>query len=88
VRFLRLVRYRRYLLFSIVYGACVKVEELLNLIACPKCHAKLRAVDAPDQTSGLLCESCKLLFAYDDGLPNMLISEARSWPLAAAPRST
>ncbi|HET8933446.1 MAG TPA: Trm112 family protein [Polyangiales bacterium] len=69
----------------------MKVEELLNLIACPKCHAKLRVVDAQDatgQTSGLLCESCKLLFAYDDGLPNMLISEARTWPPAAAPRST
>lgn len=85
---MRLVRYQRYLLFSIVYGAAVKVEELLNLIACPKCHTKLRAVDAPDQTSGLLCDGCKLLFAYEDGLPNMLISEARAWPLVAAPRST
>jgi len=66
----------------------VKVEELLDLIACPKCHAKLSAVDAPDQTSGFLCDSCKLLFAYVDGLPNMLISEARAWPLPAAPRSS
>lgn len=69
----------------------MKVEELLNLIACPKCHAKLRLVEArevPDQTSGFLCDTCKLLFAYEDGLPNMLISEARAWPLAAAPRSS
>jgi uncharacterized protein YbaR (Trm112 family) len=69
----------------------VKLEELLDLIACPKCHAKLRSVAAPDagaNTSGLLCDGCKLLFAYDDGLPNMLISEARAWPLVAAPRST
>ena len=71
----------------------MKVEELLELIACPKCHAKLRLVtqdnsDAPDQSTGLLCEHCKLLFAYEDGLPNMLISEARAWPLSAAPRSS
>jgi uncharacterized protein YbaR (Trm112 family) len=72
----------------------VKVEELLTLIACPKCHAKLRAVDASgaseqaEKASGLLCDSCKLLFAYEDGLPNMLISEARAWPLPAAPRSS
>jgi uncharacterized protein YbaR (Trm112 family) len=66
----------------------VKVEELLALIACPKCHSKLSVVTAPDQTSGFLCDSCKLLFAYEDGLPNMLISEARSWPLEAAPRSS
>jgi uncharacterized protein YbaR (Trm112 family) len=75
----------------------VKLEELLDLIACPKCHEKLRSVDtrhppdapdAPEQTAGFLCDGCKLLFAYDDGLPNMLISEARAWPLPAAPRST
>ena len=79
----------------------MKVEELLDLIACPKCHSKLSAVHAsdaphaphaphaPNQTSGFLCDSCKLLFAYEDGLPNMLISEAREWPLpAAAPRSS
>jgi uncharacterized protein YbaR (Trm112 family) len=66
----------------------VKVEELLDLIACPKCHAKLRHVDASPPTAGFLCDSCKLLFAYEDGLPNMLISEARAWPLTAAPRSS
>ena len=80
----------------------MKVEELLELIACPKCHTKLRLVshdshdshdnhdsrDAADPTAGLLCDSCKLLFAYEDGLPNMLISEARAWPLPAAPRSS
>jgi uncharacterized protein YbaR (Trm112 family) len=70
----------------------VKVEQLLDLIACPKCHGKLRlaptAAATSPTSSGLLCESCKLLFAYEDGLPNMLISEARSWPLPAAPTST
>jgi uncharacterized protein YbaR (Trm112 family) len=71
----------------------VKVEELLDLIACPKCHAKLRAVEAPvavgdKHKTGLLCDNCKLLFAYDDGLPNMLISEARAWPLTAAAPSS
>lgn len=65
----------------------MKVEELLDLIACPKCHAKLRAVEAEHKT-GLLCDNCKLVYAYDDGLPNMLISEARAWPLTAAAPST
>jgi uncharacterized protein YbaR (Trm112 family) len=64
----------------------VKVEELLDLIACPKCHAKLRLLE--QEQAGLLCDSCKLLFAYEDGLPNMLISEARTWPLVAASRSS
>ena len=66
----------------------MKVEELLEIIACPKCHAKLRAAQAEGKTTGLVCDSCKLCFAYEDGLPNMLISEARAWPLeAAAPSS-
>jgi uncharacterized protein YbaR (Trm112 family) len=79
------------LVFFNVQEHVLKLEELLDLIACPKCHEKLRAVDAPDapeQTAGFLCDGCKLLFAYEDGLPNMLISEARAWPLSAAPRST
>lgn len=25
--------------------------------------------------------ACKLFYALDDGLPNMLIDEARPWPL-------
>jgi uncharacterized protein YbaR (Trm112 family) len=66
----------------------LRTEELLDLLACPKCHAKLRAVEAQDPgkgvAQGLLCEPCKLLYALEDGLPNMLISEARTWPLPAA----
>ena len=65
----------------------MRTEELLDLLACPKCHAKLRAVPAQDAdkgVSGLVCEPCKLLYAVEDGLPNMLISEARAWPLSAA----
>lgn len=66
----------------------MRTEELLDLLACPKCHAKLREVTAsdPDKGSlqGLVCEPCKLLYALEDGLPNMLISEARAWPLTAA----
>ena len=58
----------------------MRTEELLDLLACPKCHAKLRAVTA-GSSQGLVCEACKLLYALEDGLPNMLISEARSWPL-------
>ena len=72
-----------------------QAQELLELLACPKCHAGLKSVGshtteqpaalrgAPD---GFVCEGCKLFFALDDGLPNMLIAEARSWPLGDARR--
>jgi uncharacterized protein YbaR (Trm112 family) len=59
----------------------LKADELLELLACPKCHDKLAAVDAP---TGFVCQPCRLFYAVDDGLPNMLISEAQAWPLAPA----
>ena len=66
----------------------MRTEELLDLLACPKCHAKLRAVSASDpekgSMQGLVCEGCKLLYALEDGLPNVLIGEARTWPLPVA----
>jgi uncharacterized protein len=58
-----------------------QVQEFLELLACPKCHGALRTVQGPE---GLLCEGCKLFYAVDDGLPNMLIDEARSWPLSSS----
>lgn len=58
-----------------------QAQELLDLLACPKCHGALRSVGGPD---GYVCEGCKLFYALDDGLPNMLIDEAKSWPLAGA----
>jgi uncharacterized protein YbaR (Trm112 family) len=67
----------------------VSVEELIDLLVCPKCHHKLRAAppSPASASSGLVCQDCKLFYALDDGLPNMLISEARAWPLPAAPAS-
>jgi uncharacterized protein YbaR (Trm112 family) len=57
-------------------------HELLDLLACPKCHDNLAAADVP---AGFVCAACKLFFAIEDGLPNMLITEARAWPLAPSP---
>jgi hypothetical protein len=55
-----------------------KLESLIDLLACPKCHGALKRIDTPD---GFACEACRLFFAVDDGLPNMLIEDAKSWPL-------
>jgi uncharacterized protein YbaR (Trm112 family) len=58
----------------------VNIEELVELIVCPKCHAKLSAVPTGADATGLSCQSCQLVYALEDGLPNMLISEARPLP--------
>lgn len=51
--------------------------DILELLACPKCHAALCNVAQP---AGFGCQACQLLYPLEDGLPNMLISEARPWP--------
>ena len=62
----------------------MNAHELLELLACPKCHDSLTAVDVPE---GFVCKACNLFFAIEDGLPNMLVTEARAWPLPAPPAS-
>jgi uncharacterized protein len=50
-------------------------KELLEILACPKCRGDIRLSAAQD---GLLCEQCRLLYEIRDGIPIMLIDEARS----------
>lgn len=50
--------------------------ELLEILVCPNCHAVL-AVD--HDRSELICTGadCGLAFAVTDGIPDMLIDDAR-----------
>lgn len=59
-------------------------QDFLDLLACPKCHSELQVVPQPE---GFVCEACQLLYALEDGLPNMLISEARPWPAGGSAAS-
>jgi uncharacterized protein YbaR (Trm112 family) len=49
-------------------------KELLEILACPKCKG---AVTLTEKKDGLLCNSCKLIYEIRDGVPIMLIGEAR-----------
>jgi uncharacterized protein len=49
-------------------------EELLEILACPKCHTKVELKEA-DQ---LRCPQCKVLYPIVDGIPVMLVEEAES----------
>jgi len=69
---------------SVQRGTVSDTQEFLELLACPKCHAELRVIHQPE---GFACEACALLYPLEDGLPNMLISEARPWPDSGAPAS-
>ena len=49
-------------------------EELLRILACPKCKG---SVELTEKNDGLVCKSCKLLYEIRDGIPVMLIDEAK-----------
>ena len=51
--------------------------ELLDILACPKCKGP---VELDAQASGIVCRPCQLLYEIRDGIPVMLIDEAK--PLA------
>jgi uncharacterized protein YbaR (Trm112 family) len=54
-------------------------QALFDLLACPKCHGTLLRVEHP---VGFACETCALFYAVEDGLPNMLLDDAKAWPLS------
>jgi len=49
-------------------------KELLEILACPKCKGDIHLSATED---GLICEQCRLLYEIRDGIPIMLIDEAR-----------
>ncbi len=48
-------------------------QELLEILACPKCKGD---VHLTDQQDGLVCKTCKLMYPIKDDIPVMLIDEA------------
>lgn len=49
-------------------------KELLDILACPKCKGPILLNEARD---GLICDQCKLIYEIRDGIPIMLIDEAK-----------
>jgi uncharacterized protein len=49
-------------------------QELLDILACPKCKGDLHLTSAQD---GLACEACKLVYPIKEDIPIMLIEEAQ-----------
>lgn len=54
--------------------------ELLEILVCPRCKGELEYRTEPDES--LVCHACRLAYAVEDGIPIMLVDEAR--PLDAA----
>ena len=54
-------------------------QELLDILACPKCK---EAVSLNETEDGLVCEKCELVYEIRDDIPVMLIDEAE--PLSSS----
>ena len=48
-------------------------QELLDILACPKCKGEVKLTSDGD---GLVCETCKLKYLIKDDIPVMLIEGA------------
>jgi uncharacterized protein YbaR (Trm112 family) len=49
--------------------------ELLEILVCPKCKGNLEYREEPEEA--LICQECRLVYEVDDGIPIMLIDEAK-----------
>jgi uncharacterized protein YbaR (Trm112 family) len=49
--------------------------ELLEILVCPKCKGDLEYRTEPPES--LVCHACALIYAVDDGIPVMLVDEAK-----------
>ena len=49
-------------------------QELLDILACPKCKGEVKLNQAGD---GLVCNACQLVYPVKDDIPVMLIDEAK-----------
>ena len=49
-------------------------KQLLEILACPQCHSKVRL---DENMSGIICDKCKLLYEIKNDIPIMLVQEAK-----------
>jgi uncharacterized protein len=55
-------------------------DDLLELLVCPQCKGALSLATDGEAHVSLDCPACKLAYPIDEGIPVMLVEEAR--PLA------
>ncbi len=49
-------------------------KELLDILTCPQCKGK---IEPSEDKNTLLCHACQLSYAIRDGIPIMIIEEAK-----------
>jgi uncharacterized protein YbaR (Trm112 family) len=49
-------------------------KSLLEILVCPKCKEEIRLTDDEKE---LICDACRLVYEIREGIPIMLIDEAK-----------
>ena len=49
-------------------------QELLDILACPRCRGRLEALGSPPEA--LCCRACAVVYPVREGIPVMLVEEA------------
>ena len=57
--------------------------ELKEILACPKCKGEL---EFREEEGEIRCLACRLAYRIEDGIPVMLVEEARALGAGAASR--
>ena len=51
---------------------------LREILRCPACHSTLEDGESPEGAPELQCTGCALAYRVDDGIPVLLVDEART----------
>ena len=54
----------------------MNTEQLLQILACPRCKGDLTALGSNTSPEGLACAACKVVYPVRDDIPVMLMEEA------------
>ena len=54
----------------------MNTEELLRILACPRCLGDLDAIAGGETLIGLACEKCRMVYPVRDDIPVMLVEES------------
>lgn len=54
----------------------MKMEELLDILACPACHGDLELLEKDGKADAFFCRQCDLVYPIENDIPIMLVSRA------------
>ena len=51
-------------------------QELISILACPKCRGDLQLLGVLERAEGFLCAGCDAVYPIYDGIPVLLVEKA------------